>query len=156
MNNLALIKYELEGIMGENETFQADDVVNFARNNPRSAIREEFDRRNLFNDKNAADLARLAFARQLIQRVRVRIIRPAQAPASLRVFVNLTKERKTDQAGYRERKAVLSDEERQQMFREEFSRDIETLINRYADLLNADQEARLREVAADIAGSSLV
>ena len=150
MTNADLIAKELRGILGHDETFQAADVVDFAKKNKRSAIRREFDKRDLFNDKTAAQQARLAFARQIIQRVRVRIIRPKHPPAPIRVYVNLTKERKTPDQGYRMRKEVLADTARQQQFREEVSRDIEAIATRYADILTDSQIAQLRQVAWEV------
>ena len=150
--NYQAVRAEIRAIMGRRPMFQAEDLVEYARRHDDSALRQAFDAHELFDDERAAERARLAFARHLIQRVKVRLITPNKAQTPLRVYVNLRDERKTEAGGYRLRSAVLRDEERLDMLRREFAGDIETIIRRYADILEADQEEALRAIAAEVAG----
>jgi hypothetical protein len=153
MDKMELVRLEMEKIIadGNGETFQAEDVVEYAKENPKSVIREEFDKQNLFNDSEAARQGRLHFARQLIQRVKVKFISSSEAPVSLRVYLNLREERNTPNRGYRSRSQVMTDPVRKQMFRKDFGSDIEMLIKRYIDILPPEQVKILRSVAVQAA-----
>ena len=150
ISNMNEIRAELMELLGENDKLMAEDVLAFAKSNPRSAIREAFDRRNLFNDRAAANIARLDFARSLIQRVRVRYITATKEPIKIRGYVNLSEERTTEDRGYRLRTEVISHEERCAMLKREFVREVDTLIRRFADVLSASQIEMLREVAIEV------
>lgn len=152
LSNQSAIRQELQDIIGRRPAMQAMDVVAYARYNQDSAIRQAFDARGLFDDAHAAEVARLAFARQIIQRVKVRLIAPDKPATPLRVYVNLKEERLTEAGGYRMRAEVLVDGERLDMLRRDFAADLEAVIRRYCDLLTPDQEGRLRQVASEVAG----
>lgn len=154
LSNHEALKAEIRAILGRRPMMQAEDVVEFARDHEDSAIRKAFDAQELFDDEAAAEKARLAFARHLIQRVKVRLITANKSTTPLRVYVNLRDERKTEAGGYRLRSAVLRDEERLDMLRREFAGDIETIIRRFADILEAEHEETLRGIAAQVAGIS--
>lgn len=150
------VQGEIEKIFGRRKTIRAEDVVEYAKKNPKSAIRDEFDKRDLFNDEVAADIARTAFARYLIQRVRVRFVDSGKAPSLMRVYVNLTDERLHEGGGYRHRSDVYKDHSKREMLLSDLSRDVETIVKRYADLLSNESIRRLREVAASPTNKSLL
>lgn len=137
-------------IMGRREVLQASEVLQFAKDNSNSAIRAEYDRRQLFDDSVAAEVARLAFARHLIQRIRVKIVQPDHPPIVVRTFVNLVDERTTADRGYRIRAEVLSSEQRQEMLRRDFATAINSLVARFHGILNAEQVEALQDIAADV------
>ena len=83
-----------------------EDVVEAARNKG-SALYEDFDRQGLWDDKKAAQQARLQYAGRLI---RIYLIKPPGSDPDakpVRGFVSLITERKPENRGYRLLQPVL-------------------------------------------------
>lgn len=148
--DLAEIRVELMTLLGDRGNLQAEEVLQFAKANPSSAIAAAFRKRGLFDDAKAAEIARLDFAREIIRRVRVRFIRPEHPPVPLRVFINLLDERKTDHRGYRLRSDVRSDSERLAMLKQQFAVEISTLVKRYVDILSPEHIDMLQLLASEV------
>ena len=51
----------------EERSFEAEDILNFASTNPKSALWEDYDKRNLWDDSYAAHTARLHHAQYILQ-----------------------------------------------------------------------------------------
>src|ERR1041384_1265983 len=100
------INEELEKIRKRNGgTIKQEHVVAYARKKG-TALYEEFDRNGLWNDKHAAELARLEFAGRII-RTYVFVRDDARGP--VRALVSLHEDRKKDGVGYRHLDDVLDD-----------------------------------------------
>ena len=100
------INEELEKIRKKNGgTIRQVDVVSYAKKNG-TALYEEFDRAGLWNDRVAAEKARLDFAGQVI-RTYVFVRDDARGP--VRALVSLHEDRKKDGVGYRHLNDVLDD-----------------------------------------------
>jgi hypothetical protein len=87
-----------------------EHIVNFARANPDSALWEDFDRQGLWNEKTAAEKARLDYASRII---RLFVLKPVddQKPP-VRALVSLIEDRKAGSGfpGYRHINDVMNDE----------------------------------------------
>ena len=87
-----------------------EHIVNFARANPDSALWEDFDRQGLWDEKTAAEKARLDYASRII---RLFVLKPVddQKPP-VRALVSLIEDRKAGSGfpGYRHINDVMNDE----------------------------------------------
>lgn len=144
------IQAELLGLLTKNPSLRAEDLVSFVEKNPKSAIRKAFDDAGLFDDAHAARLARLAFARAIIQRVKVKMIAADNQPINVRAIINLTDSRYEPQGGYMTRAKALKSSTGKRALANDLSRDIETLIRKYPELLNADDITTLRSIPASL------
>lgn len=86
-------------------TIRQADVVKYAKRKG-SALHAEFDRNGLWDDKTAAEVARLEFASRII-RTYVFVRDDARGP--VRALVSLHEDRKKDGPGYRALTDVLDD-----------------------------------------------
>lgn len=103
------IREELLSLASANGgTVRAETALQWASGNPQSALYTAIDARGLWDDEEAAEYGRLAAMRDIIQRVRVKIVGKDEKELTVRAFVSITEDRNPD-GGYRHVEAVLRD-----------------------------------------------
>lgn len=107
----ARVNQELQELREQNGGFvKPEDVVALARKVD-SALHEDFDRQGLWDDRSAAERARLEYAARVI---RLYVIRPTEeSKEPIRALVSLIDDRKLKPGslGYRHIEDVMSDED---------------------------------------------
>ncbi len=150
--NLQLVE-ELKQIKGSRPAIAPKDVVNWARRNKSSILYARFQEAKMWDDASAAAIARLQFARQIIQRFRFRIIGNDERPHVVRAFVSTTESRGTE-ASYRFREDVKSTERGVHEMQADCAAEIETVVRRYPDILSGAEIGMLRGIAERLRAAS--
>jgi hypothetical protein len=144
------ITSEILKLKKRNQDLSPDDVLDYARRHPKSALYAAFERRGLWDDAVAAERARKAFARHLIIRVKVRVISGSGELAPVRALISLSEER-DGTPSYAARADVLSNAERLARLKRDAAKQIESVVRMYADILNHHQIEDLRRMASEVA-----
>lgn len=144
-----LLQEEIQQLVEHHGAIGPHDVIEFARSHPNSECYRSFERSGMWNDATAAEIARVSHARQIIIQCRIKVLTPSGTVVPVRRIVSLTEER-DGSPSYRLRCDILSDEERLAKLRRDCARDIESLGNRYADLLTARQMDLLHQLASQV------
>lgn len=127
----------------------AISVVEYAQENQTSAIYKAFDHHGLWNDKQAAELARLSFGRNLIRSYRVTLKeRPVANP--VRGYVSLTSDRHVAAPSYQLRSEVLSHELKHAQFEMDVVKELRSLVRRFADVLTDREQRDISLVAVSV------
>ncbi len=137
---------ELKQIKGSRPAIAPKDVVNWARRNKSSILYERFAEAKMWDDASAANIARLQFARQIIQRFRFRIVGNDEKTHVVRAFVSTTESR-GEEASYRFRDDVKSTERGIHEMQADCAAEIETVVRRYPDILSGQEIGTLRGIA---------
>lgn len=90
-------------------TIKQEQIVGYARENPDSALYEDFDNQNLWDDSYAAEQARLQYASRIIRLFMLKPVDDQQPP--VRALVSLIDDRKAgaQSPGYRHISDVMND-----------------------------------------------
>lgn len=129
------VNEELEKIRRRNGgTIKQEHVVQYARKKG-TALFEEFDRAGLWNDKVAAEKARLDYAGTII-RAYVFVRDDSRGP--VRALVSLHEDRKKDGVGYRHLNDVLGDEDLTQQLIETAMMELRSFERKYSKLRELD------------------
>lgn len=147
---MSQILKELAEIRGDKSRISPEEVVEWARNHRDSAIYHSFDKRGLWRDKTAANIARLEHGRSLIRRYKVTITIPERKDVRVRAFVSLSSDRGEGQPSYQLRRPVLSDAEKFARLCDDCSRDIKILAKRWVDVLTDQEQEQLRIIAGAV------
>lgn len=121
--------------------------MDFARSNPESECWRRFNAAGLWDDKRAADRARLEFSRGLIRKFVVQIVTPDGRREPVRGIVSLSEERGKGAASYTLRAEVISDDERLERMRRDAREAIESAARRFIDVIPASVYDDLLRVA---------
>jgi hypothetical protein len=102
-----LVQWELDQLEKEHKVLRRKDVVEFARNNPKSALFKEFE----WDDSRAGELFRIEVAGRLIK-VHVTVLSSPDNVKDVKIstFQSLPKERSDPQGGYRRITAIINKE----------------------------------------------
>lgn len=144
------VSSEILRLKKRNQDLSAEEVLEYARTHRSSALYAAFDRKGLWDDAGAAELARRAFARHLIARVKIRVISGSGEIAPVRALISLSEER-DGTPSYAARSDVLSNAERLSRMRRDAAKAIESVTRMFPDVLNHTQLEQLRRLAADVA-----
>ena len=140
-------KAELDSIAKKNDNaLSPQAVLKFARRAKSSALWKYFDDNGLWDDTQAAELARIEFSRRMIRQYTVRYVE-GRAMTDLRKWVSVTETRAPKTPSYLRREDIMSDEDKRIKFQRDLLRDLRSLIRRYRDLLSDEQVAQLEAIA---------
>lgn len=149
-NNREQLTKEILGLKKGKSAISPNDVINFAKKHPKSECYHRFERRGLWNDKQAADVTRLEFARDLIKEVTIITIDTRGRQVPVAALINLVGTRKKGEANYEYRIDVLNDVAKKKLFREDLIRDLKEVRRRYADLWTPTMDSHLEAIFKEI------
>lgn len=147
------LTHEIEELIVDGH-LSPSDVVYFAKHNQNSELHKRFERNGLWDDKRAADIARVHFASQLIRKAKIRVRDSDNKVFPVRAIVSLSEERKGSMPSYSLRKDIITNDQRRQMMMRDCHRDIESLIRRYRDIMSADVIQWLQDASATVLSES--
>jgi len=140
------VEDELRQVMGDHEAISPANVVTWAKRHKGSKLYKMFDRRGLWNDRTAAEAARLDFGRDVIQKYRVKVTAKDGETYRVRALVSLSEERETAAESYCLRSDVISDRARKRALLRDAARDLNSFRRRYADVLTGKQLSTLADL----------
>lgn len=146
---MSKIGTELESLKNGEGAISPHAVLEFAQSNPDSECHRQFEIRGLWDDSTAADLARVSFARGLIQRYRVRVTGNDGQKRMVRAMVS-TRESRPDGSSYRPRVTVMDNAERRRQMHRDCAAELRSIVNRYCDVLDEHHMGALQEISAQV------